>query len=73
MQAGDHEARVSEPHTSTIEALAQQTGASPERVKTLFERELAELEATAKVQGFLSVLAFRNVKLMLREPHADAT
>ena len=73
MQPGDHEARVSEPHTSTIEALARHTGATPERVKALFERELAELEATAKVQGFLSVLAIRNVKLMLREPHADAT
>jgi hypothetical protein len=51
MQTGDHEARVSEPHTSTIEALARQTGATPERVKTLFEREFAELEAPRRCKA----------------------
>lgn len=72
MQVGDHEAPAVTPHKSAIEAIARETGADLERVRMLFEREFAQLEAHAKVHGFLSVLAFRNVKLRLREHRGDA-
>lgn len=57
-------------HGATIEALARETGAEPEKVQALYEREFAGLEATATVRGFLSVLACRNVRAVLRrKPH----
>jgi cell division septum initiation protein DivIVA len=54
-------------HQSAIEALARETRAEPARVRALYERELAQLGANAKVHGYLFVLARRNVKAKLRE------
>jgi hypothetical protein len=67
MQAGEQDGAASAQHGSTIEALARETGGEPARVRELYERELAQLEAHAKVRGFLSVLACRKVRVALRE------
>jgi hypothetical protein len=57
-------------HGATIEALARETGTEPAKVQELYEREFADLEATATVRSFLSVLASRNVRAALRQrPH----
>jgi hypothetical protein len=66
MQAGDQEGSAAALHGSTIEALARETGSEPVEVRDLYERELAHLEANAKVRGFLSILACRNVRVALR-------
>jgi hypothetical protein len=67
MQARDQQALASAQHGATIEALARETGSEPAYVRELYERELAQLESNAKVRGFLSVLACRNVRMVLRE------
>jgi hypothetical protein len=69
IQAGDREGSVTAQHGSVIEELARETGGEPARVKELYERELAHLEANAKVRGFLSVLACRSVRMALRESY----
>jgi hypothetical protein len=56
-------------HQATIEALAWETGTEPVMVRELYERELADLEATATVRSFLSVLASRKVRAVLRHRH----
>ena len=56
-------------HGTTIEALARETGMEPAKVQVLYEREYADLEATATVRGFLAVLASRNVRAVLRNRH----
>jgi Protein of unknown function (DUF3562) len=56
-------------HGAIIEALARETGTEPAKVQELYEREYADLEATATVRGFLSVLASRNVRAVLRHRH----
>lgn len=58
-------------HRSAIDALARETHADPSRVRELYERELAELGAHAKVVGYLPVLARRNVKATLRHGRRD--
>ena len=70
MRIEEHAAPEAAQHGSAIEALARETGAEPAKIQELYERELADLEATAKVRGFLSVLASRNVRAALRQrPH----
>lgn len=64
---GDREGAGTAQYKSVIEELARETGHEPARVKEMYERELAHLEANAKVRGFLSVLAYRNVRMALRE------
>ena len=71
MQAHEQEAFASAQHGSTIEALARETGSAPSHVRDLYEREFAHLESNAKVRGFLSVLACRNVRMVLRETDAN--
>jgi hypothetical protein len=70
MQAGDQAGPASAQHGATIEALARETGSEPAHVSELYERELAHLEANAKVRGFLSVLAWRSVRMALRGMYA---
>jgi hypothetical protein len=65
MNAGDHDGPASEHDTSIVEALARETGCEAAHVKELYECEFAKLEANAKVRGFLSVLASRNVRTAL--------
>ena len=67
-----HENRLSPNDGSAIEALARDMGAEPAFVKELYERELAQLEVNAKVRGFLSVLACRNVRMVLRKTRAGS-
>jgi hypothetical protein len=62
-------AREPASHGPNIEALARETGTEPAKVQELYEREFADLEATATVRGFLSVLASRNVRAVLRQRH----
>jgi hypothetical protein len=69
MQARDQEIPAPAQHGSTIEALARETGSAPAHVKELYECELAHLESNAKVRGFLSVLALRNVRMVLRDAY----
>ena len=50
-----------------FESLARQADVSIDEVALLYVREKAELEANARVKGFLTVLAIRNVRRMLQE------
>jgi hypothetical protein len=52
---------------TSVQALAKETGAVPLEVETLYDREFAVLAATAKVRSFLSVLASRKVRIVLRQ------
>lgn len=52
---------------SIINALARETGGEPAYVKTLYEREFAHLKSTATVHGFLSLIAYGNVRKVLRQ------
>jgi len=71
MSAGDRDGPASEQDASIVEALAEATGREAAQVKVLYEREFAELEATAKVRSFLSILAYRNVRAALCNTHTD--
>ena len=55
-----------------IDALAKKTHTQRNVVKRLYETELAALSAEARVTGFLSVLACRRVKEVLRARKASA-
>jgi hypothetical protein len=67
MHVRDAKAVESARHQSTIEALARETRAEPAYVRQLYDQALSELEANAKVRGYLSVLARRSVRTALRE------
>jgi len=69
-KAEEDEVRLTERYGAVIDALARETGTELEHVKELYERELAQLEATAKVRGFLPVLAASKVRVALRRLHA---
>ena len=71
MNAGDRDGPASAQDTSIVEALARETGRDAAQVKVLYEREFAKLEATAKVRGFLSILAYRNVRTALCNTRTD--
>jgi Protein of unknown function (DUF3562) len=73
MQADNREGVAAPQHASVIEDLAQQTGVEPAQVRALYEQEFAQLESNAKVRGFLSVLASRNVRLALRQSYGSTT
>jgi hypothetical protein len=49
-----------------IASLASATSVSPERIRDVFERELARLESTAKVRTHLETLVTSNVRTILR-------
>ena len=53
-------------HQSTVEALARETRTEPAYVRQLYEKALAELEANAKIRGYLAVLAGKGVRTALR-------
>jgi hypothetical protein len=67
MRTDEQAAPEAAHHEATIEALARETGTEPAKVQELYEREFADLEATATVRSFLSVLASRNVRAVLRQ------
>jgi len=55
-------------HTQVIEALARENSAPVDHVRALFETEHARLQAVARVQTFVSVIATRLVRNVL---HAE--
>ena len=57
--------RVSELE-ALVEALARETRTEPAYVRQLYEKALAELEANAKIRGYLAVLAGKGVRTALR-------
>jgi hypothetical protein len=71
MNAGDRDDPASGQDRSVVEALARETGREAAHVKELYEREFAKLEATAKVRGFLSILAYRNARTALCKTRPD--
>jgi ketopantoate reductase len=70
MPAGDQENLAAARDRSVTEDLARETGIEHSHVKELYELELAQLAVNAKVRGFLSVLACRNVRMALRQKSA---
>jgi hypothetical protein len=55
----------------TIDALVRETGTQPAKVRALYAREFADLEATATVRNFPQVLASRKVRAVLRQRHNE--
>jgi Protein of unknown function (DUF3562) len=53
-------------HQSTVDALARETRTEPAYVRRLYDEVLAELEANAKIRGYIAVLACKGVKTALR-------
>ena len=63
--ADKHSDSLSTNDRYAVEKLARDMDAELALVRELYERELIQLEANAKVKGFLSVLAGRKVRLKL--------
>ena len=55
-----------------IEALAKENQASVDHVRELFETEHRRLESEARVKTFVSVIATRLVRRVLRKEAADS-
>lgn len=58
-------AEASAKHESTIARLVEETKASPEVVRKLFNRELATLTNGATIQTYVLVFAAKRVKALL--------
>lgn len=58
-------ARLGKPEIA--EAIAKETETSVEEVERLYERELSELAAEAKITQYLDVLASKRVRMKLRK------
>jgi|GEM_PF-4885179 len=56
-------------HKAAIEALAVAMGRSVSEISLHYEREIARLQKGARVHDFLSVVASRHVRDILRELH----
>jgi hypothetical protein len=52
-----------------IELLARETHTPRELVETLYARERAKLERTARIKTYIPVLIHRQVKALLQERH----
>jgi hypothetical protein len=52
-----------------IELLARETDMPRELVETLYSRERAKLERTARIKTYIPVLIHRHVKALLQERH----
>jgi hypothetical protein len=59
-------------HQQVIEALAQENQASVDHVRELFENEHRRLDSQARVKTFVSVIATRLVRSVLRREAADS-
>ena len=57
-------------HQRAIEFLAQESQVPMNEVAQLYEDERAELEVGARITGFLTLFAIRNVREMLRQRSA---
>ena len=58
---------ASSSDSNPINAIAEETQTSPEIVKTLYEAEVAALEAQATVTAFVRVIARQKVKRRLKQ------
>ena len=58
-------------HQQVIEALAKETHSPVDHVRELFEIEHRRLESQARVKTFVSVIATRLVRRVLRREAAD--
>jgi hypothetical protein len=52
---------------ATVSAIAKETSASVDEVKTLYEEEVATLASQATIKQFVGVIASRRVRLQLRD------
>jgi len=52
---------------SAIEFLAQESQESFDDIAPLYKREIAKLEADARIKGFLSIFAIKNVRKLLHK------
>ena len=64
MSNGSHDQRA-------IERLARQSQRPVDEVALLYEDARAQLEAGARIKGFLGIFAIRNVRKMLRQRGAS--
>jgi hypothetical protein len=72
MQADNRESLKSSKDGSVIESLTREAGCEPAHVKELYDREYDQLNVTAKVKGFLALLAVRTVQMKLRKVGTSA-
>jgi hypothetical protein len=73
MHGHSHQMQESARHQAAIDSLARETRAEPAYVRQLYEQELANLEANAKVRGYLFVLASRNVRSAIHKARHDTS
>ena len=64
-----HAQGKSQPNDDVIHELARHTHRPVEEVKRVYERQMAALEADAKVTAFLAVLAKRRTRDELSRRH----
>ena len=66
MSNGSHDQRA-------IERLARQSQVPVDEVAQLYDDARAELEAGARIRGFLGIFAIRNVRRVLRQRKLQAS
>ena len=54
-------------HQRTIEHLARESQVPVDEVAKLYDDARAELEAGARIKGFIGIFAIRNVRRLLRQ------
>ncbi len=59
-------------HRHTIQVIAKSAGYSEEDIGGLYESVLQELKARSRIKSYLTVLASRRVKELIRERKAPA-
>lgn len=64
---------MSSVHQRTIEHLARESQVPVDEVAQLYENARAELEAGARIKGFLGIFAMRNVRRLLRQRKLQAS
>lgn len=63
----DNAPNTQAPRDPAIEFLADESHVPPEEVAKLYGGELTKLKADARVTAYLPIIAFRNVREMLRK------
>jgi hypothetical protein len=59
-------------HRQALERLARESQVPVDEVARLYDDARAELEAGARIRGFLGIFALRNVRKLLRRRGASA-
>lgn len=60
-------------HQRTIEHLARESQVPVDEVAQLYDNARAELEAGARIKGFIGIFAIRNVRRLLRQRKLQAS